>query len=583
MFKPVDARHEIKTKSETPTVASVLEAIAADPSIPKKRRADICSGARSLCRVLGVEVQDAPLDPRFFGDCLTKLTPAGAKMSKGRLRNCKSHMDTVLAYANALGQRRRNNDPIAPAYKTLLEHVSDGWKSKRMGRFFRVASSWGVSPIEVNDSVFDDFQASLKRSTVKDYRKIDRGTRKLWNELACTVAIWPQTIITVPSYTDHYSLPEEDFPDSLWEDLDAYIDYRLKKSKDVDAILSDEDLLSDIRSKIRVPKSIKESTAKLIRYRVRQFASVLVNEGIAEANSIVGLKDLVAPKSVRDGLMFFLHRAGGNSKNAQMHGIANDLRMIARYWVKSDENDLRRLDSICNNVRPIHHGLPESARRSLAPLKDPDNVRTFLGLPDRVAAEIEKIEEPTRIDANRMATTLWIKLAQRAPLRISTLLGTELEKNIFRSHNGKNASVSLYFPADKVKNKKPLEIPLPPSTVRFLDLYLKKYRPLLTDHPSPWLFPAPDGGQKRANVMATDIEKLMLRYLGFYLNPHSFRHVAAKLYLSANPGRFVDVQLLLGHKRLETTLKYYCDLEAEEVFKHFDEILLKLENGGKDV
>jgi integrase len=81
--------------------------------------------------------------------------------------------------------------------------------------------------------------------------------------------------------------------------------------------------------------------------------------------------------------------------------------------------------------------------------------------------------------------------------------------------------------------------------------------------------------------MSVLIQQLMRNYLGFAINPHSFRHVAAKLYLSAHPGRYVDVQLLLGHKQLEITIKYYCELEAEEVFKHFDSVLLKLEKPGE--
>jgi integrase len=68
--------------------------------------------------------------------------------------------------------------------------------------------------------------------------------------------------------------------------------------------------------------------------------------------------------------------------------------------------------------------------------------------------------------------------------------------------------------------------------------------------------------------------------LGFAINPHVFRHLAAKLYLTAHPGRYHDVQLLLGHRSVETTVSYYVDLEAEEAFRHFDAVLLGLEDSG---
>ena len=179
--------------------------------------------------------------------------------------------------------------------------------------------------------------------------------------------------------------------------------------------------------------------------------------------------------------------------------------------------------------------------------------------------------------ANRVAAALWMKIAQRAPLRINNLMKTDIQANILRSHTGKDAAVALYYPPDQVKNDKALEVPLSRATVEMLDLYLRKYRPALIDVSSSWLFPTQDGGPKLASVRSADIQKLMRQYIGFSINPHSFRHVAAKLYLTARPGQYEIVQRILGHKSRNTTVKYYCDLEAEEAFKHFDAVLLKLE------
>lgn len=71
--------------------------------------------------------------------------------------------------------------------------------------------------------------------------------------------------------------------------------------------------------------------------------------------------------------------------------------------------DLKKLATICKKVKPVHAGLSESARRSPAPFNDVNIVRTFLRLPDRIVAAVEKIESPTRAEANRVAAALWIK------------------------------------------------------------------------------------------------------------------------------------------------------------------------------
>jgi integrase len=281
-----------------------------------------------------------------------------------------------------------------------------------------------------------------------------------------------------------------------------------------------------------------------------------------------------------DGLNFFIKRAGGKRRNSQIRGMAYDVLMIAQHWLRRPAAELKVLRKIAKSVRPEHEGFSEATRRKLTPFRDIDNVRAFLTFPEKVLRDAQKEESISRETANRVATALWIKIAQRAPLRISNLLCTSLEHNVLRSHAGKHAKIALFYPPEVVKTNRPLEIPLSESTVKLLEIYLTKYRPALVDIPSDCLFPASNGKPKRASAMSSDMQKLMREYLGFAINPHCYRHLAAKLYLTAHPGRYHDVQLLLGHRRIETTVQYYVDLQAEEVFRHFDTMLLGLEDGG---
>jgi integrase len=434
-----------------------------------------------------------------------------------------------------------------------------------------------AAPESIDDKFFDDFTDQLQLSTVNKARASARNIRKDWNEMVDSVPGWPGKKVEIPTHVDHYVLPAGAFPESLWVDVNEYLESRRSKgAADLDDLLTEEELFGD---------GVTDAGRHVRDYRVRQFASALVHQGVMPATEMVALKALVAPKTVNDGLKFFIHRAG-KRENSQIRGIASDLLAIAKRWVRSPESDLAKLGGIVKKVRPKHQGLPESARRSLAPLRDPAKVRAFLTLADEIVKEAEREKKVNRTVANRVAAALWIRITQRAPLRISNLLNTDLTKNILRSHNGKDAAVALYYTPDQVKNDKTIEVPLPRATVKLLDLYLTKYRKLLIDAPCPWLFPAANGHSKRLAVMSADVQRLMSDHIGFAINPHSFRHVAAKLYLTAHPGRYVDVQRLLGHRKLETTVKYYTEIEAEEVFKHFDAMLLGLEDatngtGGK--
>ena len=64
--------------------------------------------------------------------------------------------------------------------------------------------------------------------------------------------------------------------------------------------------------------------------------------------------------------------------------------MIAELWVRCSPSDIRKLRLMGSKVRPHDEGLPESARRSLAPFRDITNVREFLSLADRIVKDAEK-------------------------------------------------------------------------------------------------------------------------------------------------------------------------------------------------
>lgn len=562
--------------TENLTIANVLEQISGDEGLSKQRRSDIRSGVNTLCAVLNLQPESTLADPEQFQKQLAGLTPAMAGLTKTRLSNCKSALAAALKHAKTLKFQRRSSTPLMPAYGVLLRDVTEEWHEKKLKRFFRFASGLGVPPEEVSDNTFDAFLTALEKSVVKDARTADRETRKLWNRYAGSATHWPATAITVPDYRTRYTLPREAFPDSLWEDLEAYLDARRAKSSSDDvaallARLAADDEITELDA-----KPIREKTAHLIAYRVMQAASILVQEGAVHPGDLCSLADIATPERIAKVVAFYI-RPPKKNRNSQAHGLATDLYMIAKLWVRVDEKYLEKLRKMRKAVKPGANGMPEKSRRALAPFKVPQNVRKFLELPERVVKQVESLEHPTTVDANRVATALWIKIAQHAPLRISNILGIDLDRNLIHSHSGKDAKVSLFFRAEEVKNNKALEIPLPDSTTKLLRIYLTKYRKLLVSSECPWLFPALDGGMKDQNGMATAIKKLMDNELGFAITPHDFRRVAAKLYLSVHPGREADVQILLGHKKLETTLGY-IDSNTDEVFAHLDATLLGLQN-----
>jgi site-specific recombinase XerC len=58
------------------------------------------------------------------------------------------------------------------------------------------------------------------------------------------------------------------------------------------------------------------------------------------------------------------------------------------------------------------------------------------------------------------------------------------------------------------------------------------------------------------------VKRYLKLYLGIHMNPHGYRHLAAKFLLDESPGAYREVQELLGHKKLETTAIFYAGLDT---------------------
>ena len=131
-----------------------------------------------------------------------------------------------------------------------------------------------------------------------------------------------------------------------------------------------------------------------------------------------------------------------------------------------------------------------------------------------------------------------------------------------------------------MKNGEPLEYPLPPGSVALIERYLAQFRPALAPAGSTALFPGGSQGCKHGNTLREQIADAVFAHTGMRVNPHLFRHIAAKLFLDANPGSYEVMRRVLGHRSIETTTAFYTGLETAAAVRHFDATILKLRKSG---
>jgi integrase len=171
-----------------------------------------------------------------------------------------------------------------------------------------------------------------------------------------------------------------------------------------------------------------------------------------------------------------------------------------------------------------------------------------------------------------MAVAIQIELV--APMRLANLAALHLEKNVIRV-GGLEPTYHLVIPPEDVKNDLPLEYPLPKMVSNMLERYLTVFRPRLCRKDNPWLFPGEGDGHKTKGTLSGQIIKCITKRLGIRVTPHQFRHLAAAFILAKDPANYEFVRRVLGHKNLETTIRFYIGLEAVEAVRKFSAMALE--------
>jgi integrase len=536
------------------TLDAVINAVLARTDIGIRRRQEMASAVRVTSRLLGQPATAIPADPKLLRGRIAEITAAGAGLSPARWRNAKSLVSAALTITGASTMGRRSTATLRPEWHELLARVSDRYDRAKLSKLARYCSHRALPPEEVNDEVLSSFCEMLVRSTIERPKQVHRDACLTWNMLIDRINGWPPVRLTVPNNARTYSIALEDLPLSFQTDLQAYLVH-----------LAGQDLFGD------VPTPASDVTLRCQRIRLLELASALVLSG-RDVLSITTLADLVAVDAAKLALNFFWRR-NGQRKTGQLHNFARLIVNIAKHWAKVPTGQLDELRALSRKINPGKGDMTERNRARLRAFDDPANVERLVNLPESMMRPLTRLRNPGYNDAVRAQTALAIAIELVAPMRAKNLAGLRLDRHLIRSRPEPGAVMHLVIPSGEVKNKNPLEFELPRDVVRLLELYLKKFRPLLVTDGSRYVFPARKGGAKTPAQMAEQIKRTIKIDAGLTMNLHLFRHLCAYLYLKAHPGEYETVRLLLGHSSLAVTVRAYCGLERSDAVRRYDSLI----------
>jgi integrase len=160
-----------------------------------------------------------------------------------------------------------------------------------------------------------------------------------------------------------------------------------------------------------------------------------------------------------------------------------------------------------------------------------------------------------------------------APVRLGNLASIRLGENLIKP-GGPRSTFWLIFPKYDVKNRVPLQFKLDETLTAIIDEYVHDFRPtLMRGSNADWLFPGESGEHKEKISFSTQIVDRVQKSTGLRITVHQFRHAAGALILKHRPGEYELVRRTLGHKRIQTTINFYCDLETTQASEIFTDIV----------
>ena len=183
--------------------------------------------------------------------------------------------------------------------------------------------------------------------------------------------------------------------------------------------------------------------------------------------------------------------------------------------------------------------------------------RKVVKLPAQLMQEARDLRPRAPVQAAlqaQLATA--IAILTFAPVRIGNLVRTRIGENLIRP-GGLEGSYWLTFPEHEVKNRVKLTYPLNPLVTPIIDEYLNLHRPaLLHGARDRWLFPG-ETSHKVPHLLSSQITRTIQTHTGLRLTAHQMRHAAMALINKHGSGDLREGSRLLGHKRTDTTTKFY--------------------------
>ena len=546
------------------SAADAVSAIADWTDLAERKRRELTSSVQVLSRWLRKPLRDIPITPDFLRRHVLDTPPGRFGVGLGRMRNVKHGLRAVLRRLEITTQ---DSGQIAPAWRDIIAmHALR--KQESIVAFAKFCSARDLCPVDVRADTIDGFERWLDASTLcRRPRNTTNRLRGVWRQLAKV----DPALTSPPSKrnggVNDFILPLEAFPATFRDSLMQFGEHLAGRTRTV--------VLVDDEAPLASHRPLRPSTIEGRLGHVRWAASALVASGIP-IDQITDLCCLVTPLSRGGAILDVVAAKYDGAPSACANHIGDVLRIIARHHAHLSPREVQQITQWARALRLTYTGMTPKNQRTVREVLSPETEQKLYRLPDALFESANRLLETAPETASRLARNgLAVQLLLHTHMRLANLIGLKIAGHLHQVGLGAAGEMWITVPAGEVKNRIALSYPLENETRDRIRLWIDQYRPHLATAGSPFLFPGTFSidSSMTPQAMRDAVKAVTRDYLGVVITPHQFRHIAAHILLTENPGEYGLVSRCMGHTTIETAFRSYSGLEGEEARRHYDNVL----------
>jgi integrase len=551
-----------------PNFANAIETITASSELPKPRKAQWCSALRGIARCFNQSPETIPARFSAVRGRMRALRYPPFDWTAKTLANTKTNVKAALLWFRR--EERLDSDGVSmtPAWQKLHRALTDRGTRYRLAPLMRFCSAIRVEPASVDDHVLSRF---LRHREATSTRAGDLAARrviaKLWNACVGTVDGWPAQTLEVPPLSRRGGLAWEDLPEGWRSDVNAYLRFLTR--------------VHEGKSGKRIAPC-KQSTLTTRKRELVAAANMAAQAGVP-LQSLTSLAAMLRPEVVNIIIDAYWQKEGDVPASYTIN-LACRFEAIARQMACLTAAELKELADLRYAMEQHREeGMTEKNLAVVRAVLTPGVWGRVAKLPEQLMEQARKMHKSAPVRAAILAQiAVAVAILLVAPVRLGNLAAIRLDVNLIKP-GGPDGDYWLRFPKFDVKNKQALQFVLKGRLTKLIDEYVIDFRPaLMKGKNHDWLFPGRSTNHKEKIGFSTQIVDQVEKATGMRITVHQYRHAAAAMILKQRPGEYELVRQLLGHQSVETTKRFYLDLETTAASEMYTEMVYRQLDSSKE-